>query len=573
MIKDFNKKSDKDKIAFLMSQFEHMRTSRSYYENIWNDVDRLVLGVDFSYDSKPLEKKRFIDVYDGSIMKGVRTAASAYAGLIWKKFGNSIKVRPDEIEETQEVKTWFDKVNRDFAAELDDASKNFDGVLGRCITDGILKSTMAPGVHLDENGEIFFKHHASRFLYFKDNAKEIADFLAIRMWKPVTQIIEEYGIDNVGESIAKKYQDKYQMNVDIEVIQFIMPNPDKRLAEEKPYLSIHVATAEKQILKDSFLDYLPIKVARFYKDEWAAYGTSPCMDSIMTIKRNNAITGEVFETAELQNKPAMSMFVDQVAGDGDISIAPGSVNQFNSNTSGGAPMSVLWAGGNPQQAWAIRQDLKNELAESLNLDVLLDFNNQTQMTATEVNIRDNIRSSVLNIPLSNMITNMLNPLINETFNIKFNKGDFGFIEGSQAWEIEREKAALKGIEFSPELIPDDIVKAIQDGKSVYKIDYLTAAARLLQSQDIQTAFSMIEFTGAMEQLAPGSLDNLDTNKMYRNTLNSAGMNEELRSKEEVVKIQEARAEMAAQERAAAAQQQQAQVENTQASTEQIQQGV
>ncbi len=154
MIKDFNKKSDKDKIAFLMSQFEHMRTSRSYYENIWNDVDRLVLGVDFSYDSKPLEKKRFIDVYDGSIMKGVRTAASAYAGLIWKKFGNSIKVRPDEIEETQEVKTWFDKVNRDFAAELDDASKNFDGVLGRCITDGILKSTMAPGVHLDENGEI-----------------------------------------------------------------------------------------------------------------------------------------------------------------------------------------------------------------------------------------------------------------------------------------------------------------------------------------------------------------------------------------------------------------------------------
>lgn len=572
MRKDYLKMDSSQKIDYLMTQFESMRTDRSYFEEIWIDVDKLVQGVDYSYDSKPIERRKFVDVYDGSIMHLVRRAASAYVGLIWKKFGNSIKVRLDDVEENTENKDWVDMVNKQFAALLDDPEVNFDGVLAKAVTEGILKGPMSPAVYLDDEGDIFFKSHAARFLYFKDNARDIIDFIAIRSWKPVHQVVEEYGIENVGKAIAERYHNKSQINGDVEVIQFIMKNPDKKLAQEKPYVQVDIARTEKHILTEMFRDYFPIKVGRFYESEWSQYPTSPCMDSIMLIKRNNAITGEVYETAELNNKPVMSLFVDQVAGDGNISGAPGSINQFNSNTSGQRPLDVLWSGGNPAQAWAIVQDLKQTISEALNLDVLLDFNNTVQMTATEVNVRDSIRASALNMPLSSMITRMLNPLLNETFSIMLNKGDFGLIEGSDAYLAAQVQAELEGVEFTPELIPADIVDAINQGKSVYKIDYLTPAARLLQSQEINTAFSMLEFVAGTENIFPGSKDNVDPNKYLRNTLSNAGMNEELRSTEEVEQIEKAKAELAEQERAKKDAQTNANIENTEAQTDSMMRG-
>ena len=101
------------------------------------------------------------------------------------------------------------------------------------------------------------------------------------------------------------------------------------------------------------------------------------------------------------------------------------------------------------------QSLKDNISKHYFLDRLLDFNNQTQMTATETIKRDSIRNTSLSAAIDRMTFELFSPLINRSFNI-----------------------LLKNDMF--EDMPESMTEAIDEGEDVYEIKYITPAARQQQ---------------------------------------------------------------------------------------------
>ena len=64
------------------------------------------------------------------------------------------------------------------------------------------------------------------------------------------------------------------------------------------------------------------------------------------------------------------------------------------------------------------------------IDRLLDFNNETRMTATETNIRDRDRNATLQSILSRQISSYFTPIIERTFNLLLSDGHLGVLPGT-----------------------------------------------------------------------------------------------------------------------------------------------
>lgn len=556
MITDYFKLTDTQKVDQLSTIFSDLKSKRSNSEAIWTDVDKFVSGKTSSFDGPGFEDKRFIGVYDDSIGADVRKVASSYASLLWQKQGQSVAIAPDDEFKSQAATEWFDKVSESFYRIMDDPKRRFSHILTNVIDDGLKHSSMSMGMFKDEDGLPLFTYHGSRFVYFKKTGS-VLDMVAIRSWPSLTEIISMYveAGDKVPQHIIEKYNNPSSKNDTMERIQYIFKNVDQHTREEKPFISIHVLPEKKDIVRDSFYMYNPLSITPFINDneDVSSYGSSPVMNTINNILRHNAATGEIFQTAELNNRPAMAVYSDQIEGGTSVSISPGYFNQFSLKNKGqNKPIDVLWSGGDAKAALEIKNYLNESIKNNINYSILMDAYGEQGVpkTATEIIKRDAIRAQSIGDALNVIINDILNPKIQDAFNLCFEAGEFGLIEGTETYTRKQIEAQMQGVEFVPELIPEEVLSFISQNKNVYDINYLTPAAKLIQAQQIEKIIESIEITGMFAGLDSNVTDNYDADGAYRDYLSLTGRTSDLRSIEERGKIREIKEEaMRAQQQA------------------------
>lgn len=196
--------------------------------------------------------------------------------------------------------------------------------------------------------------------------------------------------------------------------------------------------------------------------------------------------------------PPLCILDDGMLGGGTIDTSAGAINVFNATggMGAGAPVFPLVTVGSIPDALARLEELKNNITQHFHLDRLIDFNNETQMTFGEAQIRNQIRNASLTSLFSRQIAEVFTPLIVRVVNMLWQMGEFGVIKGSEQ-ELERQASGRK-IEY----IPDIIVQRIEQGEDVFSVTYKTQAANAQRAEEYMGILDVLGFSIQAMQVDP-----------------------------------------------------------------------
>ena len=270
------------------------------------------------------------------------------------------------------------------------------------------------------------------------------------------------------------------------------------------------------------------------------------MDALPDVLELNALReAEIIATEKLLDPP-LAVLDDGRLGASTIDTSAGAINVFNVSgrmNSNQPPIMQLQTIQDIRSTKDRIEELKQSVADHFMIDHLLDFNNKTEMTLGEVNIREKFRARLLSGLFSRQIVEVFNPLIRCCYNMQLSKGKLGVMPGSR----KHFDSVVGGY---PELvIPGDIAAAMLRGEEVYTIKYLTPAMRMVQAELMGGILNTWKFANDVAQTQPEIYDNLDEDISIKRFSEFAGMPQEIvRSAEGVMQIRQARAKQQAEDK-------------------------
>jgi hypothetical protein len=249
-----------------------------------------------------------------------------------------------------------------------------------------------------------------------------------RFWMTVSQLVEEFGIDNVTPQVKTQFLNQ---GPDVWVrINFLIEENDERVEEYKDWKNMRFrsvywedgAAVGKYLRMGGFNDF-PVLAPRWSTTTTAdAYGRSPGWKMLGDVKMLQKLQiNKLIALDKVTNPPVQ---VDASV-QGEANMIPGGVTRFSS----------LLPNAGVKPAYQVNPDLqaieltieKTQMAikeksfASLFL-MLIDAERGQPITATEVNERQSEKLSILGPVLERLEGELLNPLIERTFNIMYERG-------------------------------------------------------------------------------------------------------------------------------------------------------
>lgn len=311
-----------------------------------------------------------------------------------------------------------------------------------------------------------------------------------------------------------------------------------------PFMSVHYEDATGHVLKESGFEEFPIQVARFRKLIYEKYGRSMGMDALPDVREINALREAIIVATEKTLDPPLGLLNDGMLGGGIVDTSSGALNVFDiqGNVGGTPPIFPINTVGDMNTALVRITELRESIAQHFNIDRLLDFNNQTQMTATETVQRAAIRNSSLVSLVSRQIIELFTPLIERSINIMMRNDQFGFIPGT----AEFQAATLFG--ENVDIIPERIAQRLLNEQEVYEIRYTTPADRVTGAEELGGLLQVIQINQQLMQTHPDTQAYLDIGNIQENMIRLTGAPPDIiKSTEEVLEIQAQQAQAAQQQ--------------------------
>lgn len=543
---------NKNLVCKILEKNEKLGRERSNWNRHWQIIGEYVslMKQDFETTQEPGE---FLadEIFDSTAVFALHNSASALMGILWPSNArNSVVISPplalqDDIRKDEEI--WYEKASKRFTRAMDEPDANLALVFDEYMLDNIGFGTCGIGTFY-EDGKLRYKPYGVKEMRIDEGRNGRVDACYMNYEWTVRRVIQEYGEENVSPQVWKKYKDGKDSDKVKIVIAYEPREEHERYGEGfdgMPYRSVHIELESKHKLRESGFMEFPIAVGRFRKLNYERYGRSPAMNALPDIKELNALREAIIVATEKNLDPPLGLLNSGMLGGGIVDTSAGALNVFDgaNNLGGTPPVFEINTVGDLNTAYARIEELKNTIAQHFALDRLLDFNNQTQMTATETAARSSIRNASLSSLVNRQISEVFTPVVERSFNVMLRNGAFGEIAGSPEAEIE--------LQFNPDkpnIIPERISKLIMDGEDAYEVRYTTPADRVSTAEELQ---GLLEFTGYVQQLAQThqeAIAEIDTRDMLENAQRLFGAPiTSLKSLEDSLKAKEALAQQAAQQ--------------------------
>ena len=498
---------------------------------------------DFNNDIMPGE---FLNrnLFDSTGPKAAKIAASSFRAMMWPDSGQKIKMRPPRsLDETLEIKKYYEFVTDSMSDTMDAPTSGLRTSLDEYFLDDQVTGTAGLEPFLTDENEIQYRPWGVQHMSIDEGKNGIVNTVHLNISYTVARLVDEYGLDKVSEKVREKHKkgrfdELIPILIAIKPLQKINGGPKSGNAAMK-FQSRHYEVTTKHLLKRGGFEDMPIKVGRATKLIGEIYGRSSGMDALPDVLESNAIWEAVTIAIEKLLDPPLGVIDAGVLGGEEIDTSAGAINVFNVDGRAGEknPIFPLFTVGEIKQVVQLLEALKQSINDHFSLDRLLDFNNKAEMTLGEAQIRDRLRNDTLQSPISRKIVEVFNPFIEQTFNMKLARGDFGVLEGSE----EQEQAFFLGED--PIVIPDAVAKLMLEGKDVYRIQYVTPAQRILESEEATGILRMLEASNLAADNFPESLDTVDMDEGLMRLREVVGAPSQMsRAKAAVATIRVARAE-------------------------------
>lgn len=527
-------------IEQLLEDNDRLKRDRSNWNNQFQVLGEFISQIkqDFNTQHAPGE---FLneEVFDSTGTFAATNSASALMGILWPSSAKkSIKLDPpDDMENvTGEEREWYDEVATPSLARHMDASKaNLILSLDEYMLDQVIFGTSGIGVFWEDDGLLYRPFGVREMFIDEGNNSRINKVHLNFEWTP-RKVVDTYGIENVSEKVKEQFEDSRDDKIKI----LIVYRPSE---ESSPMLfdSIHVEVETKHVVKKGGFQEFPVSVGRFRKLTTEKYGRSPGMNALPDILEANILREAIIVATEKILDPPLGLLNDGMLGGGVIDTSSGALNVFDvqNNVGGAPPVFPINTVGDIGVAKDRIADLQQSIAQHFFIDRLLDFNNQTQMTATETAARASIRNSSLASLISRQITELFTPLIERSFNLLVRHDKVGFIEGTA--EARVAEALGEEVKF----IPERIAERMLEGREAYTIRYTTPADRITNAEELDGMFQLIQLNQQLMQTHPEASAYLDVSEVQKQGVRLLGAPPEIiHTDEEVKEIQAAQAEQA-----------------------------
>jgi len=531
--------------AGITKRYENAKSVRAEYSPLWNTISRFTgIKVDDTYYDAPNDNKsKQLDehVEDPTSAISVSQFGDYLAGIMWGTGDKAVKMKPSRylLELTGDeasTQDYFDFATDNLLYHVNHERAGFSGSLhvytegqGAFGTSGIgTFPNQAFKKGIDDNA-LIFRDYGVDNIAIGEGVSGLVDYVYPRYNWTASRIVNEFCFekgtisDLLVSQLPKKIQDAW--NTNDEQKEFMLTSAVFPRDDYDPRLEGKRGTRVKGIWfldderenifhEDDYAE-MPINIARASKVRGEIYGRSNATMLISSIRALNFIVGETIEILEKMSRPAMGMWDGTIAGDNVIDTSSDGVTVFNPSLSNGQqPTWNMHDIGDPTGIINfLIPYLRDHITTASKVDSLLDFNNETQMTATETIKRDIIRGKSLSGILMQQKTELLVPTMKRSISVLWELGELGVEPTSDKAKLIREKAPKR-------IIPQEILALIEEGKPWYELEFNNELENLINTQELEKLLKFMQILQMTAELDPTMLKSSDMYKLLQEAYNN-----------------------------------------------------
>lgn len=560
----------------VIERYNQCKEERSNYITRWKDVENYLainsdINSNFENTKQPSAKK---DVYINDVTGYVcvNNAGDYLAGILWSPNMVDIEVS-DYIANAssgEKFEEFYKRVTERFNKQMNHSDAGFSTVLRSYCYDQESFATSGIGVFRSKEFDnqqseccLTFKNYNVQNSCIDEGANnKISVIYTVYNWR-LNKIIEEFCYEDnqfskelysqLPEDIKKAYEAN-KFNERFKLVNGILPNNsykmNKRGKTGARYKGYWFLEKDKKVFKEEYYRVLPIAFCRAIRIANQVYGESHGTIAVSTVKMLNYITGITVDNIDKTTDPALGIISGALLSGHTLNRSANAINQFNAEAvkDGNAIFNIAQAGDISALINFLIPLLKQDINNIFKLDQLLDFNNKTEMSATESTYRMSIRGKSIAGVISQQKTEMLEPVIRRAISIMEDCEIFGKSLSDMSENSEEEVLAKLQAQQDNDYIPDVIAQAMKDGKQWYTIKYHGELEKLANNElysALSNFFQFLQFILQIDSSIAYAIDSykfLSFCKQISNLTNETFVKSEQAYKEVVEAIQEAQAQ-------------------------------
>jgi hypothetical protein len=241
------------------------------------------------------------------------------------------------------------------------------------------------------------------------------------------QAVQEFGIENVGKSVAVAYEDKTKCDTQrFKFIHAVYPrkadevDPMKLDARFYPIASVYLSCSDKIVCRESGYPEMPYIVTRFLKWGKSPYGYSPSIEALPAVRQVNLMVKHMAALGEIAAWPRILVPHGLTS---RLDLSPGGETVVDPNIAADAWPREFATGGR----WDIGEQLIRQVQEQIHrafyvdLFQLLANLDKGQMTAYEVGQRLAEKVRTFSPTFERLSHEVFRPMLRRCFAIAFRR--------------------------------------------------------------------------------------------------------------------------------------------------------
>ena len=526
-------------IKYLVEKQKKLATLKSPWENPYQILGKYIYTKKQQFQVT-VEPGAFLNdgmINDSTAVRANGAMASAVMGSLWKSGGKTFKIgRHEAISDSKINNDYFKKANGQLADAMESPKAGFETSFHEEISEEGAFGTSAIALFRgDYENPLSFKSWSIQNISISEGPDGYVDTVYYDEMVTISNIVGRYGLDKLPGELLEKYENVSTREDKVKVTVAIEPRP----IEDRegvgvlgmPISSNHFLPEQNHPLRESGYAEMPVRVGRWYKLANEVYGRSPGMDALPAIMQINALKESFLVGVEKKVDPPLWILDDGTLGAGTVDTSARGLSVFNAMGRAGSqtPLGTIFDVGELNSCAQVIEQTKEEILQHFLIDKLYDLNNKTRMTLGEAEMRYGIRSDALSSLYARYTAEILNPLITRSFNILFDMGLLGVREDDYA-----QQAVLIANGIEPIILPPDIVEAIELGRPMYKIEYISPAARVMREEEMRGIISTVNNALQLAPVVPEAMLKLNTDKVLQYSQELGGAPADILFAEDVV---------------------------------------
>lgn len=406
----------------LLERWTALKNERSTWDSHWREISDYLLPRNGRFFSKKVNDggKRHNAIYDNTATIALRTLSAGMMGGLtsparpWFR----LATKDSDMMQNDEVKMWLHMVNRMMLSVF--AQSNTYRALHSLYEELGAFGTASSIVVADFDNVIH--HHPLTVGEYAvaTNAQGEVDTLYREFEMTVAQIVKEFGLENCSRHVKDLYK-RGTLDSWITVIHAIEPREDrdlrKRDNENMAFKSCYFEWGgdDEQLLRHSGFEEFPAVCPRWSVAGGDIYGLSPGMQTLGDVKQLQHEQLRKAQGIDYQTKPPMQ--VPTALKNQGVNTLPGGITYVDTTNQNNAIRTAFEVRLDLNHLLADIADVRERIRRGFYADLFLMLQNQdtTRMTATEVAERHEEKLLMLGPVLERLHNELLDPLIDLTF--------------------------------------------------------------------------------------------------------------------------------------------------------------